>query len=305
MIDINSIDLDALEGASEGEVFTNPREEWLKAKWGKFSASENHRLIAKGNVVSDFDIIGERGEYYVTNFSKVISKEPFRLKSDAKKWLSGFRKIYNEENGKDILNDGGISYAKEKAIQEMTVFCGDDGYKSDAMNRGSETEEEAVSKFEEASGINLVKTGVDQEFVLSDCNEHGVTPDGISPDYDFGVEVKCPNSLTHQQYLHIYNTSSLKALAPKYYWQCQSAMLILEFDYYCFISYDPRYHVHDLRLHVVIIERNESDIEYLKHRIGIAIEFKKNFIEKTLSIPRNSHESIIYLRRKKMEQVSP
>ena len=43
---LESLNLGALEGAPTGEALVSKEEEWLKQRWGKFTASELHRLMA-------------------------------------------------------------------------------------------------------------------------------------------------------------------------------------------------------------------------------------------------------------------
>ncbi len=43
---IESLNFGALEGAPSGDALLSKEEEWLKQRWGKFTASEIHRLMA-------------------------------------------------------------------------------------------------------------------------------------------------------------------------------------------------------------------------------------------------------------------
>ena len=48
MIPANFPNLAALEGAAIGDEIISPQEAWLRERWGKFTASEMHRLMTNG-----------------------------------------------------------------------------------------------------------------------------------------------------------------------------------------------------------------------------------------------------------------
>lgn len=179
--------------------------------------------------------------------------------------------------GKPELPKGGQTYAIEKAIELMTA-AQPDSYISPAMAWGIEHEADAIQAFMEATGLEVSNHGHRQVF-LQMGPDIGGTADGLIPKISSGVEVKCPNSKTHLDYMEINDAVSLKAIKPEYYWQCQGLMKInMCHAFWYFASYDPRFKVPALRLHIAKIERNDSDIEDLMDRLAMAIKYRDEFV---------------------------
>ena len=200
------------------------QEAWLKERWGKFTSSEIHRLMAvKG------------------------------------------------------LGEGAKTYIREKAAECMTPFVFDE-FSTPAMEWGKEHELEAIVQFEQATGIRVNNTGKHQQFILSECGQWGGTPDGVI--FDSGVEVKCPKSANHLQYLDVNDAASLKEIESKYYWQIQSYMALTGKDFWYFISYDPRFFNIPTRLHYCVIERVQSDIDLMLERIALAVIERDKIIKR-------------------------
>jgi hypothetical protein len=72
----------------------------------------------------------------------------------------------------------------------------------------------------------------------------------------------------------------LKSMAPEYYWQCQGLMMITDLPRWYFVSYDPRFLAEKLRMHIVIIHRDNDDIDKLRIRLEMAIEAKRMAIRR-------------------------
>jgi len=179
--------------------------------------------------------------------------------------------------GKSELPKGGETYAMKKAIELLTESQ-PDGYISPAMAWGIEHEAEAIQAFMNATGLEVSNHGHKQVF-LQMGNDIGGTADGLIPKIGSGVEVKCPDSDTHMEYMEIKDAESLKAINPKYYWQCQGLMKInICHRFWYFVSYDPRFKNSKLRLHIAKIKRNDADIEDLMDRLALAIKYRDEFI---------------------------
>ncbi len=69
----------------------------------------------------------------------------------------------------------------------------EDGYKSDAMERGSIYEPQAVAELEKYSGFKFLNCG----WIQSDNALLGISPDGITADFKVQAEVKCPQAIAH------------------------------------------------------------------------------------------------------------
>lgn len=220
------LNFSALEGAEE---LPDIREEWLKQRWGKFTASELHRLMANGKA-------------------------------------------------KGSVGVGAETYAKEKAVELLTGFVMPDTFISTAMQWGLDHEAEAIQAFSERTAVDVYMTGGAQEFIASECGNWGGTPDGMTD--DAGVEVKCPNSINHIEYMGIHDAESLLEIAPKYYWQVQGCMELARATEWWFISYDPRLESIGKHLHYTRISRVQQDIDRLKDRIEWAVKYRDEFIKK-------------------------
>lgn len=184
--------------------------------------------------------------------------------------------------GKPELPKGGQTYAIEKAIEILTDSQ-PDGYISPAMQWGIDHEAEAIQAFMDATGIEVSNHGHRQVF-LQMGPDIGGTADGLIPKLSSGVEIKCPKSKTHLDYMEITCADDLKVIAPEYYWQCQGLMKInMCHSHWYFVSYDPRFRIPSLRLHVAKIERCDLDIEDLMDRLDMAIKHRDAFVANYVS----------------------
>jgi hypothetical protein len=150
------------------------------------------------------------------------------------------------------------------------------------MQWGLDHEAEAVQAFAEYTGFKPHMTGQAQEFIGSSCGQYGATPDGLIADYA-GLEIKCPNSITHMIYADVTSAETLLEIEPRYYWQIQGSMLVTGREKWWFASYDPRFSDDRLKLTTALIERNESDIDALKARLDAAIKQRDKLVNIALS----------------------
>jgi hypothetical protein len=178
---------------------------------------------------------------------------------------------------RDTLPKGAMTYAKEKAV-ELLADIEPDTYTSPAMQWGIDHEAEAVEAFKRRTGLSVQFDANRQEFIQIG-EDIGGTPDGIISELSAGLEVKCPNSTTHLDYMGICDAETLKDIKPEYYWQIQGLMLILGFKHWFFVSYDPRFRNEKHRIHIATILRNDSDIEKLDNRLSLAIEYRNGIVE--------------------------
>lgn len=180
--------------------------------------------------------------------------------------------------GKSEMPKGGQSYALEKALELLTEFE-PGSYMSQAMQWGIDHEPEAVQAFVAHTGHDVASHGAGQIFLrLGD--DVGGTPDGLIPSERSGLEVKCPGSKTHLEYIGISDGESLKKIANEYYWQVQGLMMINLSDKWYFVSFDPRFINPKHRLHIAVIIRNETDIHDLRIRLDMAIEYRNEILER-------------------------
>jgi hypothetical protein len=228
----------SLANAAEGKPIQTPEQretEWLKQRWGLFTASEVHKLMTY--------------------------------------------------EGKDELPKGAITYVRKKAAETLTEFHAEP-IVTPAMQWGLDKEPEAVELFQAKTGLHVTHCKESQAFI--DGGHFGGTPDGLIPAELSGLEIKCPNSDTHLDYLTVKSAFDLKEMAPQYYWQIHCLMLLQKCYHWYFVSYDPRFLREDLRLHIVRIDADHADLARLRRRLEQANALKTNILSsfRTEKIPQ-------------------
>lgn len=205
------------------------------------------------------------------------------------KWLQSRMGIFTASENhrlmtyeeKNELPKGAETYVLEKVCQIKTIYTPsyENEFYNEAIEWGQSTELEAIKEAENKLKIKFQFTGENQK--LFKKGKHiGATPDGLSKIY--GLEVKCPNSVTHLSYkLEINDFKSLKSASKKYYWQIVTGLLCTNKKGWYFVSYDPRFIDKKDRLHTVLIKREDvsEDINKLENRLKLAIELKKQFLK--------------------------
>ena len=231
------------------------------------------------------DTLAETGPINLTELAPaetIKSAEQIRFEWQQQRWgkftASEFHKLMTYEE-RDDLPKGAATYAKQKAVELLTE-CKPDTYVSPAMQWGIDHEHDAIDAFMATTGLE-VNDSKDNQVFLTLGDSVGGTPDGLIKSMGAGIEIKCPNSATHLDYMDtVTDAMSLKATAPEYDWQCQGLMMITGFESWFFVSYDPRYLNESLRLHIATIERDEADIAKLRQRLDMAIEYRDRIVAK-------------------------
>ena len=154
-------------------------------------------------------------------------------------------------------------------VAERMLGGVDDGFQSDAMIRGQSLEYEALEFFNITSGFNFEKVGFFRATKDGIDLPYGCSPDGVDYGKCIGLELKCPLSHTHIEYI-------LNNRLPKeYIHQVQGSLLVTGFDKWVFGSYHP-----DIKCFHVEVGRDEKYIKVLKEQIEMCAEE----IEKRLSM---------------------
>jgi hypothetical protein len=173
------------------------------------------------------------------------------------------------------LSEGAKTYVKEKIAETLTVDISNDKmfHGNNATEWGNSFEGEAIELFSDMLNKEIINVG----FINYDDN-FGGTPDGISHDSLFGIEVKCPyNPSIHLDNL-LLDSLAFKKERKEYYWQIQGYSLITGIENWYFISYDPRQI--DYKIKIIPIKRNEEDIRFIKEKLQIATEYKQELLTK-------------------------
>lgn len=190
----------------------------------------------------------------------------------------GKKLIYRKDES--YLPEGAVSYVLEKCC-EVLAPQEKDGYKSAAMQLGNEREMASINAIERAIGRKFACTGDDQ--FCFDNGVYGCTPDGImyadgGIDIEYGLEVKNPNSTTHLfNLLNLKNEADLKKHYPEYYWQCMTALSLLDCGSWVFASFDDNFDEKN-QLLMLEVPRNDIEISMLRNRVRLANELKQKII---------------------------
>ena len=250
------------------------------ARSGRFTASSIYRLMAASGQV-DWDPVreGARGAGYTCWVDgEKYTDEVFNTVAE----YDAFVRAERAKMGALTLSAGAKTYAEEKAAE--LLFTADElepQLSTVDIRRGKEREESACLALSLHLDSELFFTGDDQRFItLGDSA--GATPDGrIGSAHGVTFDVKSPDRLHHlSNILSIKNGENLKSVSPIYYWQQQCQIAAAEADYGYWCSYNPCAINPRARLHVVRIDRNQSDIDLMLHRIDLAAEYRNEIIRR-------------------------
>lgn len=162
------------------------------------------------------------------------------------------------------------NYLAELVCERLTGTT-QERFESPAMRWGTETEPLARSAYEASTGRLVEEVGfIDHP----DIPYFGCSPDGLVGD-DGGIEIKCPNTATHIEFL-------LNPKLPRdYHLQVQAALFCTGRNWWHFVSFDPRLPP-NLQLTIVTVA---PDL-HLFSEIRYAVNEANEEIEKTVEALR-------------------
>jgi putative phage-type endonuclease len=159
---------------------------------------------------------------------------------------------------------------RAQLVAERLTGVPAESYTNAAMQWGTDTEPYARMAYEADTGNLVLETG----FVLHpEIGFSGASPDGLIGD-DGLVEIKCPNTATHIEYL--LNNGVPEKYKPQMAWQ----MACTGRKWCDFISYDPRL-PDDLKLFKATYRH---DPEYIDELENAVIQFLKEVEETVLHL---------------------
>lgn len=135
------------------------------------------------------------------------------------------------------------------ACELLTGIPQDEGYVNGDMRRGIEKEAAAIAAYEAASGLIVRRTG----FLAHDSLRTGCSLDGHVGDFAGTVEVKCPKSATHLEYLRA------RTVPTEYMRQITHHLWMTGAAWSDFISFDDRFPL-PLRLLRIRVTRESVDL---------------------------------------------
>ena len=136
-----------------------------------------------------------------------------------------------------------------------------DGYKSESMQWGHEKEIEAKQVYSEKTGIELIFPA----FCVHDqFGWLAMSPDGLTPDFTGGVEVKCEHTKNHVKHIRMGGVPAENIIQVHQYFLVNEKLQWLDF-----ISYDPRFapkpmYIHRVERAEIVDELNKTMAELHK-----------------------------------------
>lgn len=159
---------------------------------------------------------------------------------------------------------------RAQIVAEILTGQSQDGeFKSAAMQWGTENEPFARAAYETKADVMVDQVGL----IIHPANPRAAaSPDGLIGD-DGLVEIKCPNTATHLDYLLAGEVP--KEYQPQMLWQ----MACTERKWCDFVSFDPRLPEH-LQLFVKRFNRDDKRIEEMEHEVELFLSEVDSIIAK-------------------------
>lgn len=221
------------------DIDTN-RDKWALERWGKFTGSENHKLLSKGT-----------GEMFGAGARTYIKQKALEMT------INMYERPEMEEN-KTLLwgalhEQEAFEWYRHFTRNEL-IYCG-------TLNPLFLTYDEMPTE-----------VGVSPDSVNPECvNTYKV---------DFGAELKCPrNPSIHFDRLLWKDEEDLKNNNPEYYCQIQNTFLITGAQQWHFVSYDGRQKDKKKRIKVIEVMPNKKYLDNLQIRLEAAVKEKYKILQ--------------------------
>ena len=190
----------------------------------------------------------------------------------SEEWLAARLGIPTATGFENIVTATGkksASYIKYMAeLIEESILGGGDTFKSGFMERGNQLEPQAHAAYEFLTGNDVIQVG---GVYLNENRDVMVSPDGLIPSLQKGLEIKCPKMSTHIRYL-------LEGGVPtEYVIQVQANLWVTGYDTWDFVSYCPEYQKQTLYLFTA--ERDEKLMKAFDEHIPQFVKTLKAYKE--------------------------
>ena len=162
-------------------------------------------------------------------------------------------------------NKAGLKTAVRDIVSEKYSSGERESFSNTHMDRGKETEAEAVTIFEFETGLEVTEVG------FCELDEHtGCSPDGLILAAEEGLEIKC---LTDPKYIDTVLTGKYET---DYYAQCQFSLYVTGFKAWYLCFYNPNF------TKTINIFRIEPD-EQFQELIRIGLESGKEKLKEAIA----------------------
>lgn len=155
------------------------------------------------------------------------------------------------------------SYALQLIAEALTGRAADE-IKAKPLEWGNKQEPAARTIYSLREGVPIDEVG----FATSlEIPQLGCSSDGLIGE-EGTLEIKCPYNTT------VHLTNLITGKVPKEYnYQIQTQLLVMQLDYACFVSFDPRC-PSDLRMMTRLVQRDDKMIESIQERVGAFLEMR-------------------------------
>jgi len=243
---MDSFDLALAEQAEQGSGM------WHNARVGRFTSSENHRLIKSG---------------YREMTEKELKERP--------KTGAGSKSKFIEDTS--VIAEDTLTYIYEKVAETLTGEPKGEVF-SHATSWGDTWEPWAAEYYAKAKGVELEVIG----FIPFGDHAGGSIDRGILGRDEF-LEIKCPFNPKNQiDYLMLTDQYDLKRMYPNHYWQMVSNSLFSKKPLGHFATFDPRMKLDKHKMKEIEVIPPKEDLELLARKLELA-EIEKQKILKLLA----------------------
>jgi len=184
------------------------------------------------------------------------------------------------------LGKTGETYVHELAAGYIGVKVPEAYAKS--MEWGSELEPDAREyyKLSMSEFLSVDLTIETEGFVQRKDMDAGFSPDGIVTGESgklhgplhYGLEIKCPyNPGNHVKHMRVNNAGDLLNVEPKHYWQICFSLWVSGWDYWHFVSYDPRF-TGKQRMHIAKIVMPDGLADFIEERTREALDLRNQIL---------------------------
>ena len=139
---------------------------------------------------------------------------------------------------------------RKLVVERLTGIPAADSAKSAAMQHGIDTEAAAFRAYEARTGQMVRRAG----FLAHTDLMVGASPDGYVGDFTGVLELKCPDSATHLDYLQA------NELPAEYRGQVIHTLWLSGAQWVDFMSYDDRFIAPELRTFLIRVKREDVDL---------------------------------------------
>jgi len=191
------------------------------------------------------------------------------LPQRSQQWFEARLGVITGSRAKQVFAKNNLPFIDELIAERMTGTI-PDSFTSDAMKHGILFEPEAIRVYEETTKNKVEEIG----FCVHDKYPFiAVSPDGlvkVDGKYQGAVEVKCPSSKKHIEYIRIGRVpAEYKAQVLHYF------VVVDDLQWLDFVTYDPRMKSHKINVHRV--HRNE-----IQEEVDAALAAYLKFYDKLL-----------------------